>query len=225
MVTLARFPRGKAGWVSRIAKVLSRTSRSSLSLSFSGARNELLEGFTAPGNSSRSAIDHQALQRGANRSDSDFLAVQYLEELACRMMKTAGSAIDTMKKMHHVRRYIDPILIDMAQPDRKGAMRWSESVHNLLSCPPLQQAAQPTFIADDFRSNLRSARHLRKENGRQVETAETHNRKGTCPPAGALFQVRRLRPDGPLRSAIAAHPLSRPCVWDQQKRKKCERSW
>ena len=52
--------------------------------------------------------------------------MQYLEELACRMMKTAGSAIDTIKKVHHVRRYIDPILIDMAQPDRKGAMRWSE---------------------------------------------------------------------------------------------------
>jgi len=48
--------------------------------------------------------------------------VQYLEELACRMMKTAGSAIDTMKKMHHDRRYIDPILIDLAQPDRKGAL-------------------------------------------------------------------------------------------------------
>jgi hypothetical protein len=42
------------------------------------------------------------------------------------MMKTTGSAIDTIKKVHHVRRYIDPILIDMAQPDRKGAMRWSE---------------------------------------------------------------------------------------------------
>ena len=48
--------------------------------------------------------------------------MQYLEELACRMMKTAGSAIDTMKKMHHDRRYIDPILLDMAQPDRKGAL-------------------------------------------------------------------------------------------------------
>jgi len=35
------------------------------------------------------------------------------------------------------------------------------------------------FIGDDFRSNLRSARHLRKGRERQVETAETHNRKGT----------------------------------------------
>jgi hypothetical protein len=102
----------------------------------------------------------------AARSDSDFLAVQYLEELACRMMKTAGSAIDTMKKMHHVRRYIDPILIDMALPGCKGAMRWSDSVHNLLSCPPLRQAAQPTFAGAPYTTDaLLSARSPQRKSG------------------------------------------------------------
>jgi hypothetical protein len=48
------------------------------------------------------------------------------------------------------------------------------------------EGCRKAFIAGDFNQNA-NRRHLRKGCGRQVETAETRNRKGTCSAAGALF--------------------------------------
>jgi hypothetical protein len=113
--------------------------------------------------------------------------VQYLEELACRMMKTAGSAIDTMKKMHHARRYIDPILIDMAQPDRKGAMRWSERRAQFTQLPvPAESCVYKSQlnaqtdghalhgeIAADYTDMIYAATHVEVEGCRKASIATT----------------------------------------------------
>jgi hypothetical protein len=73
------------------------------------------------------------------------------------MMKTAGSAIDIMNKVRFVRRDIDPILIDMALPGCKAAMRWSESVENSSLGRCLAQGSAP---ATRSRRKLRDTSQL-----------------------------------------------------------------
>jgi hypothetical protein len=90
------------------------------------------------------------------------------------MMKTAGSAIDTTKKVHHVRRYIDLVLIGM--PSRTAKARCARQkacaiyfpAHRYsrrLNRPSLRATSDRTFFrhavsAKEMSGKLKRMKHV-----------------------------------------------------------------